>query len=61
MAAFWTAEELDFSKDKDDFFSWFSFRQAAPVQGACGGRAPRSPPGSLAGVEEEGGKTFEKR
>ena len=43
------------------FFSGFSFRQAAPVQGACGGRAPRSPPGSLAGVEEEGGKTFEKR
>ena len=33
-----------------NFFSGFSFRQAAPVQGACGGRAPRSPPGSLSGV-----------
>ena len=45
----------------DDFFSGFSFRQAAPVQGACGGRAPRSPPESLSGVEAEGAKTFEKR
>ena len=42
------------------FFSGFSFRQTAPVQGACGGRAPRSRPKSLPGVEEEGGKTFEK-
>ena len=44
-----------------NIFPGFSFRQAAPAQGACGGRAPRSPPESLSGVEAEGAKTFEKR
>ena len=37
------------------FFSGFSFRQTTPVQGACGGRAPRSRPKCLSGEEGGGG------
>ena len=42
-------------------FSWFSFRQTAPVQGACGGRAPRSRPKCLSGKGRGGRRRGAKR